>query len=99
MREECERSGRGHLYQLFDARVLAPILTGAPPESYETLAPRLGLGSDADAANLLVTCKRMFARHLRQIVGEYAGSAPGAVDAEIADLRRILSSASQVRTY
>ena len=47
--------------------------------------------SSAQAANLLVTAKRMYARLLRLAVGEYE-SDPDAIDHEIADLRRLLAA-------
>jgi hypothetical protein len=97
MRTECGRTGRTFLYDLFDARVLAPAMEGKAAEGYETLTQRLGLRSAVEAANLLVTCKRMFARHLREVVSEYAGPAPGEVDREVADLRRILAGAPSTR--
>jgi len=41
------------------------------------------------SSNLLITAKRMFARRLRAVVGEYMGE-DGEVEQEIADLRAIL---------
>jgi hypothetical protein len=90
MKEQCDSSGRGDVWGVFEARVLAPTLEGAEPESYEQLVARLNLTGVDAASNLLVTAKRMFARSLRGVVGEYMGEG-GEVDQEIADLRAILA--------
>jgi DNA-directed RNA polymerase specialized sigma24 family protein len=89
MRAECEASNRQDIWQIFEGRVLAPTLDGAEPVPYEQFVTRFGL-SDVDAAsNLLVTAKRMFARSLRGVVGEYMGE-DGQIDQEIAELREVL---------
>jgi RNA polymerase sigma-70 factor (ECF subfamily) len=90
MRDECKASNRDDIWQIFEARVLCPTLEGAEPVPYEQLVTQLGL-SDVDAAsNLLVTAKRMFARSLRGVVGEYMGE-DGQIEQEIAELRAILA--------
>src|SRR5688572_32516631 len=73
MKQQCESSGRGDVWGVFEARVLGPTLEGTEPEPYEQLVARLGLADVDAASNLLVTAKRMFARSLRGVVGEYMG--------------------------
>lgn len=90
MRDECRTSDRADVWQVFNARVLSPTLEGGEPESYDELVVRLGLRDPAAAANLLVTAKRMFARSLKGVVGEYMGE-DGQLDQEIADLRDALA--------
>jgi RNA polymerase sigma factor (sigma-70 family) len=92
MRAECEAAGQLVLWQLFSARVLSPALNGAAGESYGDLVTRLGLATPAQAANVLVTAKRRFARTLKAVVSDYL-SDPADADAEIVDLRRILAAA------
>ena len=92
MHQECGESGRTDVWRIFDARVLSPTLEGSEPVSYERLVAEVGLPSADAASNLLVTGKRMFARRLRAVVGEYMDEG-GDVDEEIADLREILSRA------
>jgi hypothetical protein len=75
---------------VFEGRLLAAVFNDRPPLAYEDVAARYGLSSPAQAANLLVTAKRMYARLLRAAVGEYERD-PAAVDDEIADLRRLLA--------
>jgi transcriptional regulator with XRE-family HTH domain len=74
---------------VFEGRVLAEALQERPL-AYEALAERYGLRSPAQAANLLVTAKRMYARLMRSAVGEYERD-EAEVDEEIRDLRRILA--------
>lgn len=92
MRAECLASGRADVWAVFEGRVLAEIFDDRPPTPYEELAARFGLKSPAQAANLLVTAKRTYARLLRTAVAEYEPD-EARIDAEIADLRRILGQA------
>jgi DNA-directed RNA polymerase specialized sigma24 family protein len=92
MKTECHETGRKDVWRVFEARVLSEIFREAPVAPYETLAAELKLSTPAQAANLLVTAKRTYARLLRAAVAEYE-AAPEDIDAEIADLRRILSAA------
>ena len=90
MRSDCAASRREDVWGVFEGRVLAPTLEGAEPVPYEQLVERFAL-ADADAAsNLLVTAKRMFARRLRGVVGEYMGVG-GEIEQEIAELRAVLA--------
>jgi hypothetical protein len=72
MRDDCGRRGRDVLWTLFEERVVKPIFEDVPALNYETLVARLGLTSAAQAGNLLITSKRMFGRHIRDVIGEYA---------------------------
>ena len=90
MRQQCRDSGRGDLWELFDCRIRGPILDGSQVPPYEELVEEFALESPLQAANLLVTAKRMFARVLREVVGAYAVD-DSEVDAEIRDLIAILS--------
>lgn len=90
MRDECEVSGRGLVWAVFEARIVRPTLGEAPPVPYEELLRRFHFASPEQASNLLVTAKRMFARVLRQVVAEYAENEAD-VEEEIRQLRQILS--------
>ena len=105
MRAECLRPDRqvnggspgpngavpGKTYwALFERRVLLPALEGVEPPPYERLVAEFGLRSATQAANLLITGKRMFARALRSVVAEYATGEHEVAD-EMRDLRTILS--------
>jgi len=93
MRDACFDSGRSDVWQVFDSRVLAPTLQGADPASYEELAAQFSLASAHAASNLMITGKRMFARSLKGVVGEYIEDA-SQIDDEIAELRIILAGAN-----
>ena len=92
MREECEDSGRPDIWAVFECRLLQPLLEGAEAVSYQVLVERFGFASATQAANVLITAKRMFERTLHGIVRDYVGDEQEIKD-EIADLRRILSNA------
>src|SRR3954447_9610556 len=91
MEAQCRREGRTDLWDVFRCRVLDPALEGAEPLPYDQFVSTFRLKTPAQAANALVTAKRMFARVLRSVVAEYADGA--AVDQEIAELRAILAGA------
>ncbi|MBN2292491.1 MAG: sigma-70 family RNA polymerase sigma factor [Pirellulales bacterium] len=90
MRDECNRSERMDVWNVFDARLFGPVLRGSEPMDYDELVERFGLTSPSQAANLLVTAKRMFARVLRAVVAEYASN-DEEIEAEIAELKSILA--------
>ena len=92
VKTECMASGRLAYWNVFDCRVVAPILEGAEPLPYEQLVQRFGFKSPTEASNALVTAKRMFVRALHAVVAEYAGDKSRA-DEEIHELRAILSGA------
>ena len=91
MRRECARTSRPLLWQVFDGRILRPAAEGTPPIGYEHLVREFHFDSPAHARNALITSRRMFARMLREVVGEYTGDEEGAAEEEIRDLRRVLS--------
>ncbi len=92
MSAECQAKKRSDVWEVFQTRIVEPILNGQPEVPYEELVARFGLKSPVVAFNLLVTGKRMFERHLRSIIGAYAAD-ESKIDEEMADLRRILSEA------
>ncbi len=89
MQAECERSGQPHIWQVFVCRVLEPIFNQAPVEAYKDLVDRFAFASPTQAANALITGKRMFKRNLRLVISEYARDA-AEVEEELASLRAIL---------
>jgi RNA polymerase sigma-70 factor (ECF subfamily) len=92
MRRKCEAGGKDQLWLIFKSCCLAPLLEGAAAPSHQQLMRQLGLSSTQEVSNTLVTAKRMFARVLRGIVGEYA-CGDDEVEAELRDLWTILSQA------
>jgi RNA polymerase sigma-70 factor (ECF subfamily) len=92
MKDECEASGRADVWGVFDDRMLGPMLHDSKPMAYEELITRYGIASPAQASNLLVTGKRMFARTLKGLIGQYEKD-PEQIEAEIADLQAALGRA------
>lgn len=92
MRDQCDASGRLDVWRVFEARVLSPALRGNEPVPFDILVPDLGLGSADAASNLVITAKRMFARSLAAVIGEYMGE-DGEIEQEIAELRQVLAKA------
>jgi hypothetical protein len=91
MRLECAAGKRHDLSEIFECAVLGPTLLGAAPARYEQLVGRFGFQSPSQMWNAVRTSKQMFIRALRAVAGEYAGDEE-AIDAEIRDLHRILST-------
>ncbi|MBT7702451.1 MAG: sigma-70 family RNA polymerase sigma factor [Verrucomicrobia bacterium] len=89
MQEECTAQKRSDVWSIFKSRLLDPMIDGEKPESYDTLVTRLGLESPSQASNLLVTAKRMFARHLRAVVAETVAD-PDQVEEELRELKMCL---------
>jgi RNA polymerase sigma-70 factor (ECF subfamily) len=88
MQRECEAGEQMLRWQVFERRVLGPLLDDALQPSYRELAQQLDLPDEKAAMNQLVSAKRQFARHMRNVIREYitrsgsaaAGQAGGAVD-------------------
>jgi RNA polymerase sigma-70 factor (ECF subfamily) len=91
MRAECESTHRPHLWGIFEARMLTPIIDGAEPPSHEQLAYQWKLDGADKSANALGTAKRLFTRTFREVVAEYAAD-EAEVDSEIRELWEIFST-------
>ena len=89
-RQECLAAGRSDLWGVFEQRFLTPLLEGGDVPDYEHLILPLGIATPSQASNLLITGKRMFARLLREVVGEYTRNREE-VEVEICELMEILS--------
>lgn len=90
MKVACETSDRLKVWLVFERRVLKPTLEGTETPPYSDVVADLDFSSPSKASNALETAKRMYRRHLREVVYEYAGS-DASVDEEIRELRRILA--------
>ena len=96
MRRHCEQFNRPDCWGLFECRVLNPILHDAAPTDYDELRRQFGFQSPAQASNVLMTAKRMFARVLRSVVGEYARD-DDEIEEEMGRLRQVLSEMSSAQ--
>jgi DNA-directed RNA polymerase specialized sigma24 family protein len=82
--------GKSAHWRLFQARVVRPILDGTPPPSLPEIMAPLGIEDEQQASNMIATAKRRFQSILRRQVRQSVDS-DDEVDAEIADLMRVLS--------
>jgi hypothetical protein len=82
---ECAEDGLEPHWAVFEHRVARPLLEGTTPRDYADLVAELDLEDAAQAANMMITAKRRFARVLRDEIGRTLAS-PAEVDAEIRDL-------------
>jgi RNA polymerase sigma factor (sigma-70 family) len=84
LREEYRDKDQLSRFELFENRVVRPILQGTEQPSVADLAARLGIDA-SEASNYIVTAKRGYQRHLQAEVREYVSSEKEAVE-EINDL-------------
>ena len=94
MEADCRQSGhqqprRGQTWEIFNIRVLQPAFEDAKPPPYDELAKRFGLRSPTEGTNLLLSAKRIFERHLLDIVAEYQSQGQSA-RAELEELKEAL---------
>jgi len=90
VRAQCLDSGQQTHWEVFRARVIAPIMDNADPTPLPELCERLGIGSEMTASNMIVTVKRRFQSVLRDQVRPFVDS-ENEVDQEIRDLIGMLS--------
>ena len=92
MRRHLDETGRAALWTLFERRVLVPTLQQVDPPPYDQVVAEYGFETATQACSAVVTARRMFARFLREVVGQYAEDEQ-AVEDELNDLRRIVAAA------
>jgi RNA polymerase sigma factor (sigma-70 family) len=68
VRNDCEMAGLEPHWQIFEARVVRPMLFGESRTPYPKLLERLDLQDAGQAANMMVTVKRRFVQALIQEV-------------------------------
>jgi RNA polymerase sigma-70 factor (ECF subfamily) len=73
LQAECLASGREAAWDIFDRRVLRPMLEGAEPPTYEALVARWGLHAPTQVSNTIVAMRRAFATHLVRRMGACSG--------------------------
>lgn len=78
MEKDCKKPGkdqprRSYFWEMLRIRTLDPIFNDAPQVPYDQLVERFGLKSPTDASNTLLTAKRIFKKHLDEVINEYAG--------------------------
>ncbi|MCP3905379.1 MAG: sigma-70 family RNA polymerase sigma factor [Planctomycetes bacterium] len=89
VRAECVREELAAHWTVFERRVVRPMLTGEPPIDYSVLVDRLDLKDAAQAANMMITVKRRFARAMYAEIGRTVKD-PDEIEEEISSLMRAL---------
>jgi RNA polymerase sigma-70 factor (ECF subfamily) len=89
VKAECIAEQLQTHWSVFEARVVRPMLEGDEPESYPRLVERLDVKDASQAANMMITVKRRFARALYHEVGQTV-SDPGDIRDEINELMQAL---------
>ena len=92
VREDCLKQELSAHWGVFEARVVKPMMLGAPATPYHVLVDTLDLKDAAQAANMMITVKRRFARALYEEVGATVDE-PSEVDDELHQLLESLVNA------
>jgi RNA polymerase sigma-70 factor (ECF subfamily) len=93
-RAQCESDGRADVWDVFESRVLNPLLHGASAPDYDQIVRRHGYSAPTQMWNAVRTGKAVFARQLRAVIAEYADS-PEQIESELDDLHRICANLPQ----
>ena len=90
LRTECLARGRDMQWDLFDRRILRPMLEGAPAPSYEALMAQWRLDAPSQVSNTIVAMRRAFAAHLVRLVGATVDTSSAAARGELRELLTLL---------
>lgn len=85
------KKGKASLWEVFGARVLAPIMENAPATSLPELCAKYGISDTAKASKMIIRVKRRFRSLLRRRVRQLVNS-DAKVDDEIRYLMKICST-------
>jgi hypothetical protein len=89
MEVDCRARGRTDYWEIFQLRVVGPMLDGSPTAEYDEVVKKFGFTAPRQAMNLLANAKRCFTNHLRAAVGRYVPEEH--IDEEIAELRNFIA--------
>ena len=94
MEEDCRQPGRQQprreqTWEIFNLRVLEPAFQDTKPLSYEELVKRFDLRSPTEGTNMLLSAKRIFERHLFEVVADHERGG-SEVRAEVEEIKRVL---------
>jgi len=91
--EECHRRGKETHWEIFQERVLKPIMDNAEPPSLPDLCRKCGIPNEARVSKMTIAVKRRFRGTLRRRVRQFVDS-DAEVEDEIHYLMRIFSERS-----
>lgn len=89
VRAACHADGLEAHWNVFEHRVVRPMLFNDPPTDYAVLVERLDLKDESQAANMMITVKRRFVRALHTEVGRTVAN-PEDTEDELHELLRDL---------
>jgi DNA-directed RNA polymerase specialized sigma24 family protein len=92
--QSCSEEGFQTHWELFHARIVEPILTGAPAPPLSEICARLGVEDTRRASNMIITVKRRFREMLRKSIRNTVISADK-VDDELDEIIRFLPISAQ----
>ena len=92
---ECTERKREMAWDLFESRILRPMLEGAPAPSYESLMERWKLTAPSQVSNTIVTMRRAFAAHLVRMMGAASDTSPAGARGELRELLTLLEGRMQ----
>jgi DNA-directed RNA polymerase specialized sigma24 family protein len=88
--EECRTKGKSSHWQVFQARVLRPLMDDSKPPSLTQLCAEYGIPTETRASKMIVAVKRWFRAALRRHVRQFVDS-DTEVDEEIRYLLSVFS--------
>jgi DNA-directed RNA polymerase specialized sigma24 family protein len=90
VKNECYSTGKDVHWQVFEEKVLTPILNNAHPPSLTEISSKYDIDSPSMVSNMLVTVKRRFRAVLKRQLQHFVSS-EAEVTAEFNDLLKIVS--------
>jgi len=94
VKRSCSEEGLQTHYELFHARIVRPILTGAPAPPLSEICTHLGVADTRRASNMIITVKRRFRETLRSHIRNTIMS-KDLVDEELDEIIRFLPECAQ----
>lgn len=91
LERECVGTGKRKHWEVFRARILAPIVDSTAPVPLATLCDQHGIDNEMTASNMIVTVKRRFQAILRSRIRRLVNS-DGEVEQELRELIAALSN-------
>ncbi len=89
VKASCEKDGLDAHWTVFEHRVVRPMLFDEPPTDHAALVEQLSLKDESQAANMMITVKRRFARALYDEIGRTVIE-PEQIEDELNELLRDL---------
>ena len=90
VRKECYDTGKETHWQVFQAKILDPIMDNRTASSLRELCERYGIESEAKVSNMIVTVKRCFRRVLEDQLGRFVRE-DSDIEDEINELLEVIS--------